>query len=332
MEDWRDSIRIRVRALAALGALDGGCRMNIKHLSAFLTVADSRSFTQAARILGLAQPTVTARIKSLEQTLDTPLLLRTASGASLTPAGRRLHRYARRIVQLSELAQQSVCDPADAPDALVIGAAECIVTYRLVPLIEYLHLRHQQLDLSLRALDADPVRLVREEQIDCAFFIGPRTAAADVHHRVLRPEGLSLVAHPEHPLAGRPVLSTADLAPHTVACANRESGYQRGLERALVEAGALARGILVLGSVDAVKRSVGEGIGMALLPTVAVAEELRLGQLRRLDWRAPFTVYSQCVWRRGLDDDPVFRTVLGTARQVLAESDTAAGPALQAVC
>ncbi|MET8944523.1 LysR family transcriptional regulator [Streptomyces sp. NPDC004542] len=306
--------------------------MNIKHLSAFLTVAEYRSFTQAARILGLAQPTVTARIKSLEQTLETPLLHRTATGARLTPAGRRLHRYARRIVHLSELAQQSVSGPADAPETLLIGATECIVTYRLVPLIEYLHLRHRDLDLSLRTLDDDPVRLVREEQVDCAFFIGPRTTATDVNHLVLRPESLSLVAHPAHPLAGRTVRATADLARHTVACAHRGSGYQRGFEAALAEAGVAARGILVLGSVDAVKRSVGEGIGMALLPTVTVAQELGLGQLRCVDWRPPFAVYSQCVWRRGLGDDSVFHTVLGTARQVMAESDTPAGLSPQAAC
>jgi DNA-binding transcriptional LysR family regulator len=295
--------------------------MNIKHLSAFVTVAESRSFTQAARILGLAQPTVTARIKSLEQTLEAPLLHRTAAGARLTPAGRRLHRYARRIVQLSELAQESVTASPDAAPSLVMGAAECITTYRLVPLIEYLHLRHQALELSLRTLDDDPVSLVRDEQVDCAFFIGTRTVADDVNHLVLRPESLSLVAHPSHPLAGARVRSAAELARHTVACAQRGASYQRGFEAELAAVGVPTAGILGLGSVDAVKRSVGEGIAMALLPTVTVAQELRRGQLRRIDWRPSFDVFSQCVWRRGLDDDSVFHTVLETARQVLAEQD-----------
>ncbi|MGK5543239.1 LysR family transcriptional regulator [Streptomyces sp. URMC 127] len=293
--------------------------MNIKHLSAFLAVAEVRSFTGAARLLGLAQPTVTARIKALEQTLDTSLLDRTAEGARLTPAGRRLHRYARRIVRLSELALESVSGPAGTPPSLVIGAAECITTYRLVPVIEYLHLRHQPLEVSLRSLSDDPVSLVRDEQADCAFFIGSRTTAEDVNHLVLRPESLSLVAHPSHPLAGAPVRSLADLASHTVACAHRGSGYQHDFEAALAAAGVSGAGFLALGSVDAVKRSVGEGIGMALLPTVTVAEELRLGQLRRIDWRPPFEVFSQCVWRRGLEDNPLFRTVLDAARQVLME-------------
>lgn len=306
--------------------------MNIKHLNAFLTVAESHSFTQAARILGLAQPTVTARIKSLEQTLETPLLRRTAGGARLTPAGRRLHHYARRIVQLSELARQSVAGPEGAAPSLVMSAAECITTYRLVPLIEYLHLRHQALELSLRTLDDDPVSLVRDEQVDCAFFIGPRTVADDVNHQVFRLESLSLVAHPSHPLVGAPGTSVAELARHTVACAHRGSGYQRCFEAELATVGGPAVGILGLGSIDAVKRSIGEGIGMALLPTVTVVQELRRGQLRRIDWRPPFDVFSQCVWRRGLDDDSMFHMVLDTARQVLAEQNVTGDLALQPAC
>ncbi|MEU3255146.1 LysR family transcriptional regulator [Streptomyces sp. NPDC006997] len=310
------------------GGVDAGGTVNIKHLSAFLTVAESRSFTQAARVLGLAQPTVTARIKSLEQTLDTPLLHRTASGARLTPAGRRLYGYARRIVQLSELAQESVAGPVDASPPLVVGASECITTYRLLPLIEYLHLRHQDLDLSLRTLDDDPVTLVRDEGVDLAFFIGPRSVASDVNHLVLRPESLSLVAHPDHPLAGARVGSTAELAGHTIVCAHRESGYQRALEAELAEAGVPTAGVLGLGSVDAVKRSVGEGIGMALLPTVTVAQELRSGQLRCVGWKPSFEVFSQCVWRPGLEGDPVFPLVLNTAQQVMAEQDVSGELAL----
>jgi len=306
--------------------------MNIKHLSAFLAVAESRSFTQAARLLGLAQPTVTTRIKSLEQSLETSLLNRTADGAHLTPAGRRLQRYARRIVHLSQLAKESVSvsDSAESPPTLVVGAGECITTYRLLPLIEHLHLRHPTLELTLRALDDCPVDLVRDEQVDCAFFIGPRAAAPTVHHRVLRPERLALVAHPAHPLAGVPIGSTRDLGGHTLACAHRSNGYQRAFEAELAAAGAPPAGVLGLGSVDAVKRSVGEGIGMALLPEVTVADELRLGQLRRIAWRPAFEVFAQCVWRRGLDDDAVFRTVLTTARQVMTEQDSYAELPLRA--
>ncbi|MFF3495278.1 LysR family transcriptional regulator [Streptomyces sp. NPDC002795] len=306
--------------------------MNIKQLDAFLAVAESRSFTQAGRLLGLAQPTVTARIKALEQILDAPLLDRTADGARLTAAGRRLHSYASRIVRLSELAQTSVAEPAGHAPSLAIGAAECITTYRLVPLIEYLHLRHRTLGVSLRTLDDDPVALVREERVDCAFFIGPRPVTPDVRHHTLRRESLSLVAAPSHPLVGVSLGSAREFAASTVVCAHRWSGYQHTFESVLAATGEPAGGVLAVGSVDAVKRSVGEGIGIALLPTVVVRDELRDGLLGRIGWWPPFEVYSQCVWRRGLDEDPSFATVLDAARQVTAEDDPRGGAVLRAAC
>lgn len=293
--------------------------MNIKHLSAFLAVAEYCSFTKAASSLGLAQPTVTARIKSLEQALDTPLLHRTVGGTRLTPAGRRLHRYASRIVQLSEYAQQAVTETVEFRPSLTVGAAECLTAYRLVPLIEYMHLRHPGYDLSLRALDDDPVALVRDERMDCAFFIGKRVAEDDVHQLMLCTEQLALVAEPSHPLAAVQGVSLRGLSKQTVICASRGSGYQTAFEDALSQAEVETSGILSLGSIDAVKRGLSDGMGVALLPQISVEQELRTGKLRRIDWQAPFQVFAQCVWRRGLDDDAVFRALLSTALQVTAE-------------
>lgn len=321
--------RGRNRGALATGArVSGG--MNIKQLDAFLAVAGSRSFTKAARLLGLAQPTVTARIKALEQVLDAVLLQRTADGAQLTAAGRQLHAYASRIVRLSELAQHSVSGPGTQEPPLSVGAAECIVAYRLLPMIEYLHLRHGGLGVALRGLDDDPVALLNQELVDCAFFIGPRLDSPTVHHRLLRRESLSLVAAPSHPLAGVSVASAEDFAGETIVCAHRwNGGYQRCFETALAATGRPPAGVLTLGSVDAVKRGVGEGVGIALLPTVAVRDELRSGQLGRIGWWAPFDVYSQCAWRPGLEEDVSFATVLDAAGQVLAEDRTHDAPVLR---
>jgi len=306
--------------------------MNTKQLDAFLAVAELSSFTKAAHSLGLSQPTVTARIKSLEQSFGTPLLHRSAGGTRLTPAGRRLHLYASRIVRLSEFAQRAVCDAAERPPAFVVGAAECLTAYRLVPLIEHMYLRHPSVELSIHSLQDDPVALVRDEAVDCAFFIGTRTASPEgVGHQLLCPEPLALVAHPFHPLVGARAVSTRELTGHTVACIQRGSSYQRGFEQAL--AGSGTPGILSLGSIEAVKRGVAEGIGMALLPEITVTDELRSGALRRIDWQPPFEVFAQCVWRRDLSDSAFFRAVFDTALQLTAEQAEAyADSQLQAAC
>ncbi|MEV7425366.1 MULTISPECIES: LysR family transcriptional regulator [unclassified Streptomyces] len=294
--------------------------MNTKQLDAFLAVAELSSFTKAAHSLGVSQPTVTARIKSLELSFGISLLHRSAGGTRLTPAGRRLHRYASRIVRLSEFAQRAVCDAAERPPTFVVGAAECLTAYRLVPLIEHMHLRHPGVELSIHSLQDDPVTLVRDEAVDCAFYIGARAASpADIGHQLLYPEPLTLVAAPFHPLAAARTVSTRELTGHTVACVQRGSSYQSGFEQAFAGIGSGAPGILSLGSIEAVKRGVAEGIGIALLPEITVTDELRGGTLRRIDWQPPFEVFAQCVWRRDLSDSAIFRAVFDAALQLTAE-------------
>jgi DNA-binding transcriptional LysR family regulator len=75
--------------------------MQVRQLEAFLAVVDIESFTGAAARLHLTQPTVTARIKSLEQEVGGTLLNRRSSGITLTTVGAELLPYAREIVALT---------------------------------------------------------------------------------------------------------------------------------------------------------------------------------------------------------------------------------------
>src|SRR5262245_59289899 len=78
--------------------------MNTHQLSTFVAVVEVGSFTRAAAHLGISQPTVTNRIKTLEQALGTPLLERLPTGVRPTGAGRELLPYAREIVALTDRA------------------------------------------------------------------------------------------------------------------------------------------------------------------------------------------------------------------------------------
>ncbi|MEU6484246.1 LysR family transcriptional regulator [Streptomyces sp. NPDC046887] len=314
--------------------------MNIKHLTAFLAVAESASFTQAAHRLGLTQPTVTARIKTLEESVGTLLFQRTGIGARLTPAGLRLHGYATRIVRLSEFARQEMADDADR-SPLTVGSAEGLTTFRLLPLIEHMHLRHPGGGLSFQPLDGDPAALIRAERLDCAFYVDISADSEeaesaetgegtdeDVRLRRLCREPLSLVAHPGHPLAASTRLRTEDLLGEAVLRSHHPDGPQLAFERLRAgAAGGAAGGVLPLGPLEAVKRGVGDGMGIALLPTVTVLEELRSGRLCRLAWQPPFSAYAWCAWRADLDTDPLFRSLLDTAVRLVEEQAPQRAPA-----
>jgi len=86
--------------------------MNHAELSTFLAIIESGSLVRASSALNVTQSTVTARLKALEDELGQTLIMRRKSGATLTPAGMRLERYANTICDLWQQAQLESALPA----------------------------------------------------------------------------------------------------------------------------------------------------------------------------------------------------------------------------
>ncbi|MZE81035.1 LysR family transcriptional regulator [Streptomyces xinghaiensis] len=275
--------------------------MDVPQLDAFITVVEAGSFTRAAARLGLSQPTVTTRIKSLEVTLGTTLVDRLPSGVRPTPAGTDLLPYAREIVRLTGHARQAVGSGGQPHGRLDIGAVESLASYRLPPLVEYLFWRYPKLQVSIHtAASGTSVADVRDGRLDCAFIIDTRHEREGLRSAVLCPEPLVLVGGPSHLLVDRTEITDADLRTASLTRADNNAEYHTRYEQAIgLHRAAERPRIFELGSVDAVKRSVHLGLGMALLPLVTVRRELEERQLFRIGWTVPFEAYSQIVWRAG---------------------------------
>ena len=74
--------------------------MELKQLQSFVTVATWGSFTRAAELLYLSQPTISAHIRQLEEELHTRLISRTTKTVELTPKGKEVYEYAVNILEL----------------------------------------------------------------------------------------------------------------------------------------------------------------------------------------------------------------------------------------
>ena len=85
--------------------------MNLQELRTFLAIIETGSLVRASEALNVTQSTVTARLKSLEDELGQTLLIRNKSGATLTAAGMKLHRYADTISNLWQQARQETALP-----------------------------------------------------------------------------------------------------------------------------------------------------------------------------------------------------------------------------
>jgi DNA-binding transcriptional LysR family regulator len=246
------------------------------------------------------------------------LFERLGSRIRLTEAGERLLPYARRMTDLAEEARTAVAATAEPSGPIAVGTMESLTSYRLPPLLEYFHHRYPKVRLTLRPTLGDETRkALRQGTYDVGFLMEPETEHEGLETEVLAPEPLSLVGAPGHPLSGRTDLTTADLAAAQLLGTEPGCAYRDLFEAELRE---WEPPFMEFGTIEATKRGVAAGLGVALLPRVTVAEELAAGVLVELPWEAPFTLFTQLAWRRGKRLPAHVRLFVEQARRLVRES------------
>lgn len=148
--------------------------MELYQLRTFVTVAEHSHVTQAAEVLHLSQPAVTAQIKALEEELGLPLFERTAGGVALTRAGQELIEKARLILaEARSLKDQALALRGEIRGRLTIGTALEPGLLRLGALARRLSDAFPLLTLDFRqSLTGHVLNQVRKKEIDAGFFLG----------------------------------------------------------------------------------------------------------------------------------------------------------------
>lgn len=299
--------------------------MNADQLLSFVTVVQKNSFTRAAALLNVTQPTVTARVKALERELGCRLLERLPTEIRLSDAGAELLPIAQQILRLVALAESVIGDDGTPQGRVTMGASDLVTTTRLLPLVEYVYRRYSDLELSLLETDcANAIEGVRGGALDCAVFVDVKREHPGLNTVILREEPLAVVSSPAQVgTATSPVPREASDS-IWVRC-GEGSLWQADLERSIAEtAGVDATRNISLTSVDSAKRTVAQGMGFTILPKIAAEEELRDGSLVKGRWQPPIKTYLHLAWR----DDPhlpgALRAVLGDVLRLFEIPDAAA--------
>jgi DNA-binding transcriptional LysR family regulator len=296
--------------------------MELRLLVTFEKVATVLSFTRAAAELKYAQSSVTSQVRALESSLGVELFERLGSRIRLTEAGERLLPYARRIIELAEEARAAVVETEEPAGTIAVGTMESLTSYRLPPLLELFHHRYPRVQLSLRPTLGDATRqALRQGTYDIGFLMEPDTEHEGLESEVLAEEPLVLVASPRHPLAGRTDLTAADLAAAQLVGTEPGCPYRDLFEESLSQ---WSPPFMEFGTIEATKRGVAGGLGIALVPRVTVSEELASGALGELDWRPPFTLFTQIAWRRGKRLPAHVRLFVEQARRLVREQSPTA--------
>ncbi|WP_370221207.1 LysR family transcriptional regulator [Kitasatospora sp. MAP12-22] len=269
-------------------------------MTTFHKVATVMSFTRAAAELSYAQSSITAQVKGLESSLGVELFERLSGKIQLTEAGQRLLPYAEQLLSLADEARGAAMGAGDPAGILTIGSMESITSYRMPPLLEFFHHRYPLLHLVLRpSLCAETCYSLRQGMYDMGFLMEAETQHPGVQSEVLGAEPLVLVCATGHSLASATRISTADLRQVPLLSTEAGCAYRELFESELSDGSGDPVPFLEFGTIEAIKRGVGAGLGVSLLPTVTVADAIEAGILVKLPWEVPFQVHTQLAWRKG---------------------------------
>jgi DNA-binding transcriptional LysR family regulator len=240
----------------------------------------------AAEQLGLSQSTISERLRSLELGLGVDLFVRQGRRIEPTAAGHRLLAYADRLLDLAHEATMAVRQDT-RPDRFRIGAVESLLAYRLAPVIEELRRRRPTMLLEIVASQSpNLVENLHDGRIDVAFVVMPRLHRPGCLVKSIEPAEIVLLAAPTHPLAASRLVRMSDLDGQYLFLPEPGCSYRMAIEADLRRARVEPRHVTSFSSVEAIKRNVEAGIGIALLPRYAAISEIASGALTVLPLRA----------------------------------------------
>lgn len=249
--------------------------MDAADLRVFEAVARLGGMNRAAGALNTVQSNVTARIRLLEDELETKLFRRHSRGVTLTPAGTRLLPYAERAAQLFDEARRAVRDDGAPGGPLLIGSLETAAAQRLSPLLAAYAARYPAVDVTLAT--GTSVELVNEvlaRRLEGAFVCGPAQHPELVAEPVFH-ETLTLVTRPSvKSLAA--ALAAPDLR---IVVLRRGCSYRQRLEELLARRGVVGLRLLEFGTIDGILGCAAAGLGITLLPRALVEPARRAGRV-----------------------------------------------------
>jgi DNA-binding transcriptional LysR family regulator len=243
-------------------------------------VARERSFTRAARALDLSQPAVSAHIRALEHYYGARLFEVRQRRTHLTASGEALFAYTSRVFHLLDEASQVLEATRSGQHGLLrFGASTTLGNYLLPIVLGGFGRTHPDVRFDVAiGTSADVLAWVKADRVQFGFVEAP-LQDPDVQVEAIGQDELVLAVAAGHALARRKRMSSADVARYPILRREATSGTQQLVDTELARAGAVSPTLLVLGSTEALKQAVLQGVGLAWLPRLAILNELGGGQL-----------------------------------------------------
>ncbi|WP_313639865.1 LysR family transcriptional regulator [Paenibacillus sp. FSL K6-0276] len=260
--------------------------MDLTYLRTFREVAKRQSFTRAAEELGYAQSSVTMQIQKIEKEYGVPLIERHGRQLRLTPPGEELLKLFVEILDLYDRSKETIAQQIGG--TLTIGTIDSLAAFYLPPYLQQLRTKFPKLDIHLQTMqEANLVAKIKDGEVDIGLMLDRTTADSLLERTIIREEPLVLIAPVNHALAQKDVVTLQDLNNCELIVSEESCIYRSLFENLLKEHGIIFRIGFELSNLEAIKRCVMNGLGIALLPKIVAEEEIERGNLAELPFAHP---------------------------------------------
>jgi DNA-binding transcriptional LysR family regulator len=253
--------------------------MELSQLETFLAVAEERSFSRAALRLHRTQPAISQVIRKLEAAVGETLFDRAARDGSLTASGAVLRDYALRLLALRREASSALDELKSLERGHLQLAANEYTCMVLLPAIDAYRREFPHVGVTVQRMLASRI----PEELKLRTFelgvISFKPDPAEVRTIAVYGDSLAFIVSPHHPLARAGSVSIRDLGNELFVAHNVASPLRRKVIEAFQRYRTPLNMAIELPTIEAIKRFVAMGNGVALVPHLTVARELETGDL-----------------------------------------------------
>ena len=249
--------------------------MDLRQLEILRAIAETGSFTGCARTLHVSQSAISRQVLLLEEELGEPLFLRLGRGVRMTHAAESLVQLSQRVLLDVRETIAGITDRThELRGTLRLSGGMTVCLYVFPPLLKCLRRVHPQLDVRLKVAPAGySVDEIRAGRVDAGLLVLPVEGSDLVTVPVLREE-LLVITRPRHPLAKRHRISPRDLAGEPFVLFEQGSATRRVIDRFFASEDIAPPLVMDTENVEIIKAMVKTGLGISIVPYLAVAREV----------------------------------------------------------
>jgi len=265
-------------------SIDRFKNITLQQMEAVICLVEEGSFSRAAKRMLLTQPALTKNIKNAEDCLGSKVVQRSSLGVSMTPEGKILFDYARRVVKLRDEARERILALSkDTGGNIYLSASTIPATYILPRALSDFNKTNADIHIYIKTADSEEaMNMVLDNEVEMGV-IGKKPLNKKLAAETLWKDRLALVASRNHAWCKKKSVTLPELLNELLVIREKGSATRELFESCLKKSKSISLAQFnicgELGSSEAIKEAVIAGWGVSVISIHAVSRELSQGLL-----------------------------------------------------